>query len=77
MQSRKEEMREQVKLFHENHPDVWYLFVKFTKEKIDLGFNNYSVTAIFERIRWEMSVGNLSWHFFVGSSCEDVVGNFR
>ena len=57
MQSRKEEMREQVKLFHENHPDVWYLFVKFTKEKIDQGFNNYSVNAIFERIRWEKDTG--------------------
>lgn len=55
--SRHEEMREQVTAFHNKHPDVWDLFVKFTFEKINQGYSNYSVNAVFERIRWEMDAG--------------------
>ena len=57
MQSRKDEMREQVKAFHESHPDVWDLFVRFTFDRIEKGYENYSVKAIFERIRWEKDSG--------------------
>jgi len=56
--TRLDEMRQQVSAFHASHPEVWGLFVRFTNELIDRGFNNYSVNAIFERIRWECdSVG--------------------
>ena len=56
--TRLDEMRSQVKAFHADHPEVWNLFVRFTNELIARGFNNYSVNAIFERIRWECdSVG--------------------
>ena len=50
-------MREQVIAFHKDHPDVWEFFVQFTMEKIEQGYNNYSVNAIFERIRWEKDAG--------------------
>lgn len=51
-------MRVQVSVFHSKHPQVWSLFVHFTQEIINRGFKNYSVNAIFERIRWECdSVG--------------------
>ena len=57
-QSRLEEMRVQVSVFHRENHDVWSLFVHFTQELIKRGFQNYSVNAIFERIRWECdSVG--------------------
>jgi len=51
--NRQEEMRQQVTDFHRRHPEVWELFVKFTFEMINRGYKNYSVNAIFERIRWE------------------------
>lgn len=56
--NRQDEMRQQVTDFHRRHPEVWELFVKFTFEMIRRGYKNYSVNAIFERIRWEKdSVG--------------------
>ena len=57
IETRADEMREQVTAFHQDHPDVWEFFVQFTIEKIDQGYSNYSVKAIFERIRWEKDVG--------------------
>jgi len=56
--NRHEEMRQQVAAFHRQHPEVWDMFVQFTFQMIDRGYKNYSVNAIFERIRWEKdSVG--------------------
>ena len=55
--SRLEEMRLQTWEFHKKHPEVWSLFVRFTFEIINRGFQNYSVNAIFERIRWENDAG--------------------
>ena len=56
-ETRLEEMRQQVAEFHNQDPEVWRLFVQFTFQMIDRGFKNYSVSAIFERIRWEMDAG--------------------
>ena len=55
--NRRDEMAEQCTAFHRQHPEVWDLFVQFTTEMIDKGFQNYSVNAIFERIRWEKDAG--------------------
>lgn len=55
--TRKDEMREQVSRFHKENPEVWTLFVKFSREIKSRGFKNYSVNAIFERIRWEKDAG--------------------
>ena len=57
MKNRNDEMRKQVTAFHKNNPEVWDLFCTFTFQVINKGFNNYSVNAIFERIRWEKDVG--------------------
>lgn len=51
--TRKDELEDAAKEFHRQHPKVWTLFVKFTREMVDRGFNHYSTNAIFERIRWE------------------------
>lgn len=57
MESRLDEIRKQCAAYHKQNPQVWELFVRFTKEVIDSGHSNYSVKAIFERIRWEFDVG--------------------
>jgi len=57
MKTRREEMREQVNKFHQKNPDVWDLFVYFTNQMVEKGYKNYSVKAIFERIRWEKDAG--------------------
>ena len=51
--TRKNEIDEQAAAFSAANPQVSKLFVKFTIEAIERGFSNYSVNAIFERIRWE------------------------
>ena len=51
--TRWDEIRAQCQAFHEQHPRVWELFVRFAFEKINAGFQHYSVKGIFERIRWE------------------------
>jgi hypothetical protein len=51
--NRYDEMRDAVMSFHAQHPMVWNLFDRFTWDRINRGFKNYSVNAIFERIRWE------------------------
>ena len=56
MKTREEEMNEQAEAFHQRHPRVSILFVRFAKEIIGRGYKNYSVNAIFERIRWETDV---------------------
>ena len=69
---RREEMRAQAKAFHKQHPEVWRLFCRFTREKIDAGFKHYSVNAIFERIRWETDVPDAD-----GRSTFKLNNNFR
>ena len=51
--TRLDEMREQVQRFHDDNPEVWDLFVRFTLQKINRGFSHYSARGIFHRIRWE------------------------
>ena len=49
--NRIEEMRSQVRDYHKKYPDVWKMFEEFTFQMINQGYKNYSVNAIFERIR--------------------------
>lgn len=72
MKSRKQEMDEQAEAFNKQNPYVYVLFVKFTKEIISRGFKNYSVNAIFERIRWETDTANVD-----GKSSFKLNNNYR
>jgi hypothetical protein len=54
MDTRFDEMQAACQHFHNEHPEVWEYFVKFTLERIRRGFKHYSSNAIFERIRWEL-----------------------
>lgn len=71
MSSRHEEMLKQCIGFHEAYPEVWDMFVHFTQEIISKGYENYSVNAIFERIRWEKDMGG------DGSSQFKLNNNYR
>ena len=42
--------------FHHDNPRVYDLFKKFTFQAIQAGRENYSVNAIFERIRWHTDI---------------------
>ena len=64
MKTRLDEMRQQVQNYHEKHPEVWDLFVRFSFEMINRGYKNYSAKAIFERIRWEKDAGGDGVSYF-------------
>ncbi len=43
-------------IWHKKNPHVWDLFRKYTFQAINAGRRNYSVNAIFERIRWHTDI---------------------
>ena len=51
--NRYDEMKDQCKMFHVEHPEVWGLFVRCTFEMIRVGRSHYSARTVWERIRWE------------------------
>ena len=53
LNTRADELEQAAKKFHLANPNVWVLYVRFTREMCERGFSNYSANAIFERIRWE------------------------
>ena len=57
MTTRKEELEAQTWAYHQEHPEVWENFVKFTLEKIRAGYKHYSAMGVWQRLRWELSVG--------------------
>lgn len=59
--SRYQEMSNDFLEFNENNPEIWDLFVKFTRQAINSGLKRYSAKAIFERIRWEAEVNSSAY----------------
>jgi hypothetical protein len=55
--TRHEEIRQACQEFHDTHPEVWALFCQFALEKAALGYENFGVSGVFERVRWETSAG--------------------
>lgn len=55
--SRYEQLQKQVTEFHKKNPEVWEKFVYYSFELINKGFKNYSVSGVFDRIRWESGAG--------------------
>ena len=53
--TRQDQIEEQAIDFITKHPKAWALFVSFTFEAINKGFETYSAYAICERMRWEMT----------------------
>jgi len=52
-ETRYDQMKDRCNAFHQAHPEVWSMFVRFTRDRISRGFQTYSSDAIFHRIRWE------------------------
>jgi hypothetical protein len=55
--TRHEELQQKVREYHKKHPEVWDLFVRFSFELLEKGYRHYSVSGVFDRIRWEQGVG--------------------
>ena len=70
--TRKHEIDAAAAVFSNKHPEVNELFVRFTTEIINRGFKNYSVSAIFERIRWETDQADVD-----GKSTFKLNNNYR
>ena len=70
--TRKHEIDAAAAVFSNKHPEVTELFVRFTTEIINRGFKNYSVSAIFERIRWETDQADVD-----GKSTFKLNNNYR
>ncbi|TFH51594.1 MAG: hypothetical protein E4H01_00365 [Lysobacterales bacterium] len=71
-ENRYEELRNECNLWHAKHPEVWELFVKFTKQRIASKFKHYSAYTIFELIRWHTDEADTE-----GRSTFKVNNNFR
>lgn len=55
--SRYEELELAATEFNGKHPEVWKLFVQFTRDAIACGFDCYSADAVMHRVRWETAMG--------------------
>lgn len=55
--TRRDEIKAQAQAFHNNHPEVWDYFERFTFEKIRQGHKHYSAMGVWQRIRWECDSG--------------------
>lgn len=42
--------------YHQENPDVWIMFERFTKELVNAGVSRLSANRVFERMRWESDV---------------------
>jgi len=62
------DLRAKANAFHKVHPEVWDLFVKFAFEQIRAGAKHSGSKAIFERIRWEVSLRSEPGEFKVNNN---------
>ena len=76
--TRYDQMLAQAKAYHLKHPDVWKLFVRFTLQKINQGWDHYSAKGVFERIRWETNVPDVDTkkHFKLGNNYHSFYARF-
>ena len=63
MKSRADQMKKEFEEFHEANPRVYELFERFTFKIIERHYDHYGVSAVFERIRWHMTIDTTSTDF--------------
>jgi len=56
METRADQIFDAFKVFHRANPEIWVLFQKYSLQIIDRGLKSYGSAAVFERIRWHISV---------------------
>ena len=49
-------IEEKFEVYHEQNPQVYGLFIKFTKQAKQSGIKNYSSKSVFERMRWHVDI---------------------
>ena len=60
VKTRYDEMQRQASEYHKKYPLVWRWFVRYTVQLIDKGFKHYGAKSIFERIRWETDIPDVT-----------------
>ena len=58
METRLDEMQGEFDTYHEANPWVYEAFKRLTFQLIDAGRKNFSASAVVERIRWGVSIGD-------------------
>jgi len=66
--TRRQEIDRQFRKFHEENPEVWNLFRKFTHLLISRGFKNHSADAVVHRIRWHTTVETTGSEYKIGNN---------
>lgn len=56
-ETRRDQMEQKAREFHQKHPEVWTLFCRFAFEMIRTGRKHYSADAVMHRVRWETDQG--------------------
>lgn len=60
MKNRADQIKKDFEEFHEANPRVYELFERFTFRIIERHYDHYGVSAVFERIRWHMTIDTTS-----------------
>lgn len=53
---------EKFRAYHEGNPDIYDLFVRFSREVKATGRKRYSIWAVANRVRWHVDVQTLDSH---------------
>ena len=68
--TRADEIKEKFIQYHNDHPEVWGMFMQFALEAIASGRVRFSSKAIIERIRWEKDIAQKSEDAFkISNDC--------
>ena len=57
METRQEELQAEFDRYHQENPKVYEAFKRLTFQLINAGRENFSASAVVERIRWGVSIG--------------------
>tara|TARA_B100000575_G_scaffold51979_2_gene38725 strand:+ start:8510 stop:8899 length:390 start_codon:yes stop_codon:yes gene_type:complete len=57
METRQDELQAEFDRYHEENPKVYEAFKRLTFQLINAGRENFSASAVVERIRWGVSIG--------------------
>lgn len=53
-------IQERFELFDRENPNIYLLFVRFSRQAKASGRKRYSINAIFERVRWHVNIETAS-----------------
>tara|TARA_R100001443_G_scaffold45668_2_gene58612 strand:+ start:2235 stop:2624 length:390 start_codon:yes stop_codon:yes gene_type:complete len=57
METRQDELQAEFDRYHQDNPQVYEAFKRLTFQLISAGRENFSASAVVERIRWGVSIG--------------------